>query len=141
MKMESKNILLIEDSPDDVVLTLNAFKKANILNEMIVARDGEEALELLFGKERIKPAVVIMDLKLPKISGLEVLKRMRSDERTRLIPVVVLTVSNEEQDRIESYRLGANSFIRKPVDFLQFANSVIQLGLYWLLINEPAPII
>ena len=142
-----KSILLAEDNPDDVVLTLRALKKNNILNEVIVARDGVEALDYLFGtgvyagrNTDILPIVVLLDLKLPKMDGLEVLHRLRSDERTRLVPVVILTSSNEEKDLIRSYSFGANSYVRKPVDFNQFNDAVRQLGLYWLLLNEPPPV-
>lgn len=141
--MNNKVILLVEDSPDDVKLTLRALKKSNILNEVVVAQDGAEALDYLFcvGKycERDKhgsPQLILLDLKMPKVDGLEVLKRIRSDERTKLLPVVVLTTSSEDRDRVESYKLGANSYIRKPVDFDQFVDAVQQLGLYWLVLNE-----
>lgn len=144
--MEDKLILLIEDNPDDVSLTLRAFKKNNIKNEVVVVQDGVEALDFLFGTGKYEnrdllqmPQVVLLDLKLPKIDGLEVLRRMRSDERTRLLPVVILTSSNEEQDLISGYGLGANSYIRKPVDFDRFMEAVRQLGLYWLILNEVAP--
>jgi len=141
-----KFILLVEDNPDDEALTLRALKKNNILNPVVVARDGVDALDFLFGTgahtERDVahlPQVVLLDLKLPKVSGLEVLRRIRADERTRLQPVVILTTSNEEQDILSSYQLGANSYIRKPVDFGQFMDAVRQLGLYWLVINVPPP--
>jgi two-component system response regulator len=141
--MKSKVILLAEDNPDDVKLTLRALKKNNILNEVVVAQDGVEALEYLFGEGKyagrdatIRPQVVLLDLKMPKMDGLEVLQRLRSDKRTHLQPVVVLTTSSEDKDRIDSYKLGANSYIRKPVDFNQFAEAVQQLGLYWLVLNE-----
>jgi two-component system response regulator len=144
--MMGKIILLVEDNPDDEALTLRAFKKCNIANEVVVARDGQEALDYLFGTGQFAgrlasdlPAVVLLDLKLPKIDGLEVLRRLRADERTRLAPVVILTSSREERDVISGYRLGANSYIRKPVDFEQFTDSVKQLGLYWLLLNESPP--
>lgn len=144
--MSKRNILLVEDNPDDVALTLRALKKNNIANEVIIAKDGVEALDYLFGEgtyvgrdaSRI-PAVILLDLKLPKIDGLEVLERLRKDERTKLAPVVVLTSSKEEQDLVRSYKLGANSYIRKPVDFIQFSEAVRQLGLYWLVLNEPVP--
>ena len=142
--MNRSLILLVEDNPDDVELTLRAFAKSNVANEIIVAGDGEEALDYLFAvgahadrDPSLIPAVVLLDLKLPKIDGLDVLRRLRSDERTRRLPVVVLTSSNEEQDVIESYDLGANSFVRKPVDFAEFIDAARQLGLYWLVLNEP----
>jgi CheY-like chemotaxis protein len=144
--MEEKIILLVEDNPDDVELTLRAFKKCNIVNEVVVARDGVEALDYLFGTGAyagrdlsVMPAVVLLDLKLPRIDGLEVLRRLRADERTRCLPVVVLTSSNEDQDVVNSYQLGANSYIRKPVDFVQFIDAARQLGMYWLLLNEAPP--
>jgi len=140
--MDNKIILLVEDNPDDEVLTVRALKKNNILNDMVVARDGAEALDYLFGAGSyadrdmtVMPQLILLDLKLPKIDGLEVLRRVRGDERTRLLPVVVLTSSSEEQDVIESYRLGANSYIRKPVDFTQFTAAIWNLGLYWLVLN------
>lgn len=139
-------ILLVEDNPDDEALTLRALKKNNILNKVVVARDGAEALDYLFGERayadrdtRLQPQLILLDLKLPKINGLEVLKRVRADERTRLQPVVILTTSNEDRDVVESYRLGANSYIRKPVDFDQFMEAVRQLGLYWLVLNVAPP--
>ncbi len=141
----SQIILLVEDNPDDVDLTLRAFEKSKVANDIVVVRDGEQALNYLFrtgshagrDPERM-PEVVLLDLKLPKVDGLEVLRRMRSDERTRRLPVVVLTSSKEESDIIRSYDLGANSFVRKPVDFAQFIEAAQQLGLYWLVLNEPA---
>jgi two-component system, response regulator len=135
-------ILLVEDNPDDVELTLRAFKKNNILNRVVVARDGVEALDYLFGagsNGRDLPAVMLLDLKLPKVDGLEVLRRVRSDPRTRFLRVVVLTSSREDQDVSQSYASGANSYIRKPVDFDEFMTAVGQLGLYWLLLNETPP--
>lgn len=139
-------ILLVEDNPDDEALTLRALRKNNIANEVVVARDGVEALDYLFGTGAwagraagAMPQVVLLDLKLPRLDGLEVLRRLRGDERTKLLPVVILTSSNEEEDRIAGYTLGANSYVRKPVDFSQFAEAVRQLGLYWLLLNEPPP--
>jgi len=144
--MEDKIILLIEDNPDDEALTLRALKKNNIKNEVVVAHDGAEALDYLFGTGSytgrdltIMPQLTLLDLKLPKVDGLEVLRRLRADELTRLLPVVILTSSNEEQDRINGYGLGANSYVRKPVDFGQFVDAVRQLGLYWLILNESAP--
>ena len=142
MKNE-KVILLVEDNPDDEELTLMAFRQSNILNQVIVARDGVEALDFLFatgthaGRDLgIKPSIVLLDLKLPKIDGLEVLRRMRANPLTKHVPVVVLTSSKEEQDIISSYSLGCNSYVRKPVDFEQFLAATKQLGLYWLLLNE-----
>ena len=140
-----KVILLVEDNPDDEALALRALKKNDIQNEVIVARDGAEALDYLFGtgeqKERgralgLSPQVVLLDLKLPRVDGLEVLRRIRADERTRLLPVVILTSSREQRDLVEGYGCGANSYIRKPVDFGQFVEAVRQLGLYWLVLNE-----
>lgn len=142
--MTNKSILLVEDNPDDEALTLRALHKHNILNEVVVARDGAEALDYLFctgawaGRDpRLLPQVVLLDLKLPKIDGLEVLRRVRADERTRLLPVVILTSSNEEKDRVDGYGLGCNSYVRKPVNFDEFIDAVKQLGLYWLVLNEP----
>jgi len=144
--MERKIILLVEDNPDDEMLTLRALKKSNILNEVVVARDGAEALDRLFGRGAYAdrdahrlPAVVLLDLKLPKVDGLEVLKQLRANEQTCLLPVVILTSSKEEQDLVTSYRRGANSYIRKPVDFNRFIEAVRQLGLYWLVLNEAPP--
>jgi len=141
--MKSKVILLVEDNPDDVQLTLRALKKSKIMNEVIVARDGVEALDYLFGTGKFAgrdtkplPQVVLLDLKMPRMDGLETLQRIRKDERTNLLPVVILTTSSEDRDRVESYKLGANSYVRKPVDFNQFAEAVNQLGLYWLVLNE-----
>jgi two-component system response regulator len=142
----NKVILLVEDSPDDRDLTLLAFKEANILNQVIICADGEEALDFLFatgahaGRDiRVMPQVILLDLKLPKVDGLEVLTRIRADDRTRLLPVVVLTTSREQKDVMESYQLGANSYVRKPVDFSQFIEASRQLGLYWLVLNEAPP--
>jgi len=138
--MNEKTILLVEDNPDDEALTLRAFKKNNIFNEVTVARDGQEALDYFFGEgasERPAPTVVLLDLKLPRIDGLEVLRRIRADPRTCLQPIVILTSSREEQDIVSGYSLGVNSYIRKPVDFNQFMEAVRQLGLYWLVLNEP----
>lgn len=146
MDHADKTILLVEDNPDDEALTLRALKKNNILNDVVVARDGAEALDYLFGTgayedrdARAQPQLVLLDLKLPKIDGLEVLQRLRSDERTRLLPVVILTTSKEDRDVVASYTLGANSYIRKPVDFDEFMEAVRQLGLYWLLLNVAPP--
>lgn len=137
-------ILLVEDNPDDIALTERAFKKARIANRLVVAKDGIEALEYFFGNSPNEksalndlPEVILLDLKLPKIDGLEVLRRLRNDSRTELVPVVVLTSSREERDVVTSYQLGANSYIRKPVDFKQFVKAVQELGLYWLILNEP----
>jgi two-component system, response regulator len=145
--MGQATILLVEDSADDEALTLRALKKNNIKNEIVVARDGVEALDYLSGTGShqgrdlsVMPQVILLDLKLPKVDGLEVLRRIRTDPRTKLLPVVILTSSNEEQDLIRGYGLGANSYIRKPVDFSQFTEAVRQLGLYWLVLNEPAPL-
>jgi two-component system response regulator len=139
-------ILLVEDNPSDVKLTQRALAQNQITNTLVHAQDGREALDYLFGTGRFAgrdvtdvPAVVLLDLKLPKVDGLEVLKKIRADERTKLLPVVVLTSSSQEEDVISSYRLGANSYIRKPVDFNRFAEAVRVLGLYWLLMNEPPP--
>lgn len=133
--MDGKVILLVEDNPDDEALTLRAFRKSHIRNEVIVARDGAQALELLL-VQGMAPQVVLLDLKLPKIDGLEVLRRLRADSRTQLLPVVILTSSKQEQDMVQGYRLGANSYVRKPVDFDKFLEAVNQLGLYWLVMNE-----
>jgi len=144
--MEDKMILLVEDNPDDEALTLRALHKNNIGNKVVVARDGVEALDFLFctgpyaGRDPDDtPQVVLLDLKLPKLDGLEVLRRIRADIRTRTLPVVILTSSKEEQDLIKGYTLGANSYVRKPVDFNQFTESIRQLGLYWLVLNEAPP--
>ena len=144
--MDNKVILLVEDNPRDEALTLRALKKNNIVNEVVVARDGVEALDYFFGTgahaERditAMPQVVLLDLKLPKVNGLEVLRKLRADERTRRLPIVVFTSSSEEEDMIKSYDLGANSYVRKPVDFEQFLEATRQLGLYWLVLNEVAP--
>jgi len=137
-----RTILLVEDNPSDVELTRRALVRKQISNSMVVANDGEEALEMLTAREshrRIHPAVILLDLNLPKVSGLEVLRRLRADAKTRLIPVVVLTTSNEERDITSSYALGANSYIRKSIDFVAFADTIAQLGRYWLTINEPPP--
>ena len=140
----TRQILLVEDDPDHEVLTIRALRKSNIANEIKVARDGEEAIGLLFGVQseflRGLPQVVLLDLKLPKIDGLEVLRRIRESERTRMLPVVVLTSSDEESDIVRSYKLGVNSYIRKPVNFTEFAEATRQLGMYWLVLNECPPI-
>lgn len=144
--MEDRVILLVEDNPDDEALTLRALKKNNISNEVVVAHDGAEALDYLFGEgpyagrdTQIMPQVILLDLKLPKVDGFDVLRKMRADQRTKRLPVVILTSSNEEQDRISGYDLGANSYVRKPVEFGSFLEAVKQLGLYWLLLNQTAP--
>jgi two-component system response regulator len=141
--MKEKTILLVEDNPDDVKLTLRSLKKSNILNKVVVAEDGVEALDYLFGTGKyegrdvsVMPQVILLDLKMPRMDGMEALRRIRDDERTKLLPVVILTTSSEDKDRVDGYKLGANSYIRKPVDFTQFAESVRQLGLYWLVLNE-----
>jgi two-component system, response regulator len=139
-------ILLVEDNPDDQALTLRALKGNNIKNEVVVAHDGVEALDFLFGRGTYAgrdlsnmPLVTLLDLKLPRVDGLEVLKQMRSDERTKLLPVVILTSSMEDQDRLQGYSCGANSYIRKPVDFREFMDAVRHLGLYWLILNQGPP--
>jgi two-component system response regulator len=137
-------ILLVEDNPDDVTLTMRALKSRNITNDVVVASDGVQALEYLFGAGAAPgaaelPAVVLLDLKLPKVNGLEVLQRIRADERTRMLPVVILTSSDEERDIVKGYSLGANSYVRKPVDFVEFTEAAKQLGLYWLLMNRAPP--
>ncbi len=144
--MNNKTILLVEDNPDDIALTLRALKKNRIANEVAVAHDGVEALDYLFGTGQHAgrdvtqvPAIVLLDLKLPKLDGLDVLRRLRADARTKLVPVVILTSSKEEQDLVGGYALGANSYIRKPVDFSQFTEAIRQLGLYWLVLNEAPP--
>jgi len=144
--MNGKVILLVEDNPTDEALTLRALKKGNIGSEVVVARDGAAALELLFGRAEAgdggapwSPDLVLLDLKLPKVDGLEVLRRIRADERTKFLPVVILTSSVEQKDLLTGYGLGANSYIRKPVDFVEFSEAVRQLGLYWLILNEPCP--
>ncbi len=143
--MAEQTILLVEDNPDDAALTIRAFKRNNIANNIVVARDGAEAIDYLFGEGQFAgrdvsdlPQLVLLDLKLPRISGLDVLRRLRSDERTKYVPVVILTSSSEESDLISSYDLGANSFVKKPVDYDEFVEAARQLGLYWLVINRPA---
>jgi two-component system response regulator len=142
----SQPILLVEDNPDDEALTLRAFKKNNILNQIVVCRDGAEAVDFLFAQgayadraDEPLPQLVLLDLKLPKLDGTEVLRRIRANERTRLLPVVVLTSSKEDRDIIDSYQLGANSYVRKPVDFTEFLSAVRALGLFWLVLNVPPP--
>jgi len=144
--MKRKIILLVEDNPDDEALTLRSLNKSNVVNEIVTARDGAEALDYLYGTGQfagrdtsIMPELVLLDLKLPKVDGMDVLRHIRKDERTRLLPVVILTSSDEERDLVESYKLGANSYVRKPVDFTQFANAVVQLQLYWMVLNQPPP--
>jgi len=144
--MDDKMILLVEDNPDDEALTLRALKKHNVGNKVFVVHDGAEALDFLFctgayadRDPHDTPQVILLDIKLPKVDGLEVLRRLRADERTSLLPVVILTSSNEEQDLITGYKYGANSYVRKPVDFNQFADAIRQLGLYWLVLNEGRP--
>lgn len=146
MVSDDRVILLVEDNPDDELLTLRAFKKNNIKNPIVVVRDGMEALDWLFatgehaGRDpRVQPQIILLDLKLPKLDGLEVLRRIRSDARTKLLPVIVLTSSREDEDVVNSYTLGANSYVRKPVDFESFVEAVRSLGLYWLVVNEPPP--
>ncbi|MFB2772058.1 response regulator [Pelatocladus sp. BLCC-F211] len=147
MRVSNKTILLVEDNPDDEALAIRALKRNHISNEIVVAHDGVEALDYLFGTGvytgrdiSVQPTVVLLDLKLPRIDGIEVLRRLRSDNRTKLLPVVVLTTSSEEQDMLNSYSLGCNSYIRKPVNFVEFTEAVRQLGMYWLLLNEAPPI-
>lgn len=142
MKTLPKVILLVEDNQDDELLTVRGLRHGNIINEIVVAHDGQEALDYLFGtanRERIIPTVVLLDLKLPKVDGLEILHRIRADARTKALPVVVLTSSTHEQDLVESYKLGCNSYVRKPVDFDQFIEAARQLQLYWLVLNENPP--
>jgi two-component system response regulator len=144
--MNEKSILVVEDNADDEELTLRALRKGNLANEIIVVRDGREALDFIFGKGQYEgrdlsrmPTVVLLDLKLPKLSGLQVLEALRADSRTRLTPVVVLTSSSEDEDMLRSYELGANSYVRKPVEFSAFIDAVGQLGLYWMIFNQPVP--
>ena len=136
---DSKLILLVEDDPDHELLTIRALKKSNIANDVHVARDGEEAINLLFGENAVHPQVILLDLKLPKVDGLEVLRRIRESDTTRMLPVVILTSSDEEFDLVRSYKLGVNSYIRKPVNFNDFAEATRQLGMYWLVLNECPP--
>lgn len=143
---DNRVILLVEDNPDDVELTMRALKKNNITNEILIVKDGVEALDYLFGTGAhadrdvdVMPAIVLLDLKLPKVDGHEVLRRIRADERTKLLPVVILTSSKEEEDRVQGYKNGCNSYVQKPVDFNQFSEAVSKLGMYWLLLNEPPP--
>lgn len=144
--MNDRIILLVEDNPDDEALTIRALKKNNILNEVVVARDGAEALDYLFGRGAYSgrdpgelPELVLLDINLPKLNGLQVLEQIRANPLTELLPVVMLTTSNQEQDLLQSYRLKANSFIRKPVDFAQFMEAIRQLGIYWLVLNQGPP--
>jgi CheY-like chemotaxis protein len=144
--MKEKAILLVEDNPDDIALTIRAFRKSNIMNDIVQAHDGSEALDYLFGTGQyagrdlsIMPTLILLDLKMPKVDGLEVLRQLRANELTKLLPVVILTTSKEDQDIIDGYALGANSYVRKPVDFNQFVEAVRQLGLYWFVLNEPLP--
>ena len=146
--MNDKVILLVEDNPDDEELTRVAFQESRIANELMVTRDGAEALDYIFGTGsfagrdlNVMPSVILLDLKLPKVDGLEVLRRLRSEEPTKRIPVVILTSSKEQEDVVRSYDLGANSYVRKPVDFIQFLDAAKNLGLYWLVLNEPASLV
>jgi CheY-like chemotaxis protein len=139
MAESTRMILLVEDDPDHELLTIRAMQKSKVANDVRVARDGAEAIDLLFGTEAIRPQVILLDLKLPKVDGLEVLRRIRAHESTRMLPVVVLTSSDEERDVAQSYQLGVNSYIRKPVDFNDFAEATSQLGMYWLVLNECPP--
>ncbi|HET9642868.1 MAG TPA: response regulator [Burkholderiaceae bacterium] len=146
MQEQSKTILLVEDNPDDAMLTLRAFKRSHLMNPISVVRDGVEALDFVFGRNAYSergdaalPALVILDLKLPKLDGLGVLKALRADHRSRYLPVVILTSSKEEQDLVSGYALGANSYVRKPVDFAEFLEAVKVLGMYWMMLNEPPP--
>lgn len=141
--MARKFVLLVEDNPDDEALTIRALKKANVVNDVEVVRNGREALDFLFCEGQYldrdpssMPALILLDLKLPKVNGIEVLQRMRADDRTKLIPVVILTSSSQDEDVVESYQSGANSYVRKPVDFAEFADAVARLGLYWMILNE-----
>jgi len=146
MATNERTILLVEDNPSDEALTLRALKKNNIGNDVVVVRDGAEALDYLLARRgnppdiRALPQLILLDLNLPKIDGLEVLRRIRADERTKLLPVVILTSSGEDRDIVSGYGLGANGYVRKPVDFVEFTDAVRQLGLYWLIVNEPPPV-
>lgn len=146
-KHQDGYVLLVEDNPDDEALTLRAFKKNNILNEVRVVRDGQEALDYLFGSNGTeghagsdKPSIILLDLKLPKVDGLEVLRRIRADARMKHTPIVILTSSKQESDRMRGYELGCNSYVQKPVDFVQFVDATRILGLYWLVLNQPFPV-
>lgn len=146
-RLENNPILLVEDNPDDEMLTRRALQQNKIMNQIVVARDGVEALDYLFCEgvhasrnERVMPAMILLDLKLPRLNGLEVLERLRADPRTELLPVIILTSSKEEHDLVQGYKLHANSYIRKPVDFAQFVDAVKQLGMYWLVLNEAPPV-
>lgn len=142
MSRRDRVILLVEDNPDDELLTIRALRNNHILNEVAIARDGAEALEYLFGSPTHPvPQIILLDLKLPKVDGLEVLRRVKADPRTRMVPVVVLTSSDEERDLVDSYALGANSYIRKPVEFDRFMEAVRILGLYWLIVNSAPPLV
>ena len=144
--MRDKEILLVEDNEDDILLTLRAFKKARLLNKIVIAKNGEEAIQYLFGdltkppEQKPCPALILLDINMPKVNGLEVLKRIRSEGNTRLCRVVILTSSDEEKDILEGYNLGASAYIRKPVNFEQFVEVIRQLGLFWLVLNEPPPV-
>jgi len=140
MAESTRLILLVEDDPDHELLTIRALTKSNVANDVRVARDGEEAIDMLFGENAIRPQVILLDLKLPKVDGLEVLRRIRESDTTRMLPVVILTSSDEERDLVRSYQLGVNSYIRKPVNFNDFAEATRQLGMYWLVLNEVPPV-
>ena len=137
--MNDQDILLVEDNPDDELLAIRALKKHHVANRIVVARDGQEAIDYLANEANPLPGLVLLDLKLPKLSGLDVLQRLRAAERTRILPVVILTTSKEEQDLLDSYRGGCNSYIRKPVDFAEFSEAMRQLNMFWLILNEPPP--
>lgn len=140
MSDPSKLILLVEDDPDHELLTIRALKRSNIQHDIAIARDGAEAIDLLFGENAVKPVVILLDLKLPKVDGLDVLRRIREDDATRMLPVVILTSSDEERDLVRGYQLGVNSYIRKPVNFDDFAEATRQLGMYWLVLNACPPL-